>query len=154
IRAADGTAIRAFSDETGHFLLSGLPAGTAAVTATKTGFFQLKDSPFALTAGVNETTFTMAHEQELHERLDVISPIGDVDRDTIPQEEILTAREIREIPMPSSNALQNALPALGMVVQDASGKLHVAGAESKDTQYLLDGFEVGDPLTGEFSARL
>jgi hypothetical protein len=154
IRTSEGAAIRAFSDETGHFLLSGLPAGAATVTATKTGFFQLKDAPFALTAGVNETTFTMAHEQELHERLDVISPIGDADRDTIPQEEILTAREIREIPVPSSNTLQNALPALGMVVQDASGKVHVAGAESKDTQYLLDGFEVGDPLTGEFSARL
>ena len=154
VRASDGTTWRSFSDGTGRFTLARVDAGNAAVTLNKPGFFQLKDAPLALAAGANEATFTLAHEQELHERIDVISPIASVQPDSIPQEETLTAREIREIPMPSSHTLQNALPALPTVLQDSSGRLHVAGARTRDTQYVLDGFEIGDPVTGEFSPRI
>src|SRR5262245_41280346 len=154
LRAADGATWRASSDETGRFSLPRLAAGAAIVTLNKPGFFQLKDAPLSLAAGANETTFTLAREQELREQIDVISQIGAVELDSIEQEETLTAREIREIPVPSSHSLQNALPALAPVVQDSSGKLHVAGARTRETQYVLDGFEVGDPVTGEFSSRI
>jgi hypothetical protein len=39
-------------------------------------------------------------------------------------------------------------------VQDNSGAIHVAGGRSGDAEYLLDGFEIGDPVTGELTSRL
>jgi hypothetical protein len=154
LRAPDGATLRGVSDETGHFSMTRLSTGNAAVTLSKTGFFQLKDARVGLGAGVNEATFILAREQELHERIDVIAPVGSIEAGSVSQEQVLTAREIRETPMPSSHTLQNALPALPTVVQDSSGNLHVAGARSRDTQYLLDGFEAGDPVTGEFTSRI
>ena len=154
VRTTDGSIWRGSSDETGHFNAPRVAAGAASATLSKPGFFQLKDAPLTLAEGANEATFTLAREQELHEEIDVVSSKDSVAPDSIPQQEILTAREIREIPVPSSHSLQNALPALAPVVQDSSGKLHVAGARTRDTQYVLDGFEVGDPLTGEFSSRI
>jgi hypothetical protein len=46
------------------------------------------------------------------------------------------------------------LPAIAGVVQDNSGAIHVAGGRSGDAEYLLDGFEIGDPVTGELTSRL
>jgi len=39
------------------------------------------------------------------------------------------------------------------VVQDHLDVLHVAGARSQDTQYMLDGFEIGDPASGFLTSR-
>jgi hypothetical protein len=49
--------------------------------------------------------------------------------------------------------LQQSLIALPEVVQDNLGGLHIAGARSGETQYLLDGFEIGDPVNNTLSAR-
>src|SRR5262249_31432142 len=120
LRAPDGATLRSVSDETGHFSMTRLSTGNAAVTLSKAGFFQLKDARVGLGVGANEATFILAHEQELHERIDVISPVGSIEADSVAQEQVLTAREIRETPMPSSHTLQNALPAVPTVVQDSS----------------------------------
>src|SRR5215469_14991171 len=40
------------------------------------------------------------------------------------------------------------------VIQDANGGLHFAGSSENQVLYTLDGFNVGDPVTGNFATRL
>src|SRR6202007_2256591 len=51
------------------------------------------------------------------------------------------------------HVLTEYLRTLPEIVQDNAGGLHVSGARSGDTQYLLDGFEIGDPVNNSLSAR-
>src|SRR6266567_8581747 len=54
---------------------------------------------------------------------------------------------------PTTRCLQQSLTAMPQVVQDNFGGLHIAGARAGETQYLLDGFEIGDPVNNTLSAR-
>jgi hypothetical protein len=42
----------------------------------------------------------------------------------------------------------------GSVREATGGSIHVAGARAGDTVYMLDGFEAGDPITGELTTRV
>src|SRR5947209_16262685 len=40
------------------------------------------------------------------------------------------------------------------VVQDNSGRAHFNGAQTSQTNYTLDGFNIADPVTGRLETRL
>ena len=66
----------------------------------------------------------------------------------------LNTVEILTVPYPAPQDLRNALPLFNGVVRDNSGLNHVNGGASEQTNYTLDGFNVSDPVTGRFDARL
>ena len=107
-----------------------------------------------VTTDAPEVTVTRYDEYELHSHVDVVASPQGVDPQQARHQDELVAHEIREDPVPSSHTLQNALPAIPGIVQDNSGLLHVAGAHSEDTVYLLDGFQINDPASGLFNARV
>ena len=148
-----GQSYRAETDGAGRFLLRNLPAGDYKVEASKEGFFVLAGQTLALRSGSNDVTLTLKHAEELHEQVQVTAVANQIDTQDTAQKETLTAREIRDIPVPNSHTLQESLTALPEVVQDNAGGLHIAGARSGETQYLLDGFEIGDPVNNTLSAR-
>jgi len=154
LRAPDGHTQTAYTDEAGHFELRSLSAGDYRVSLSKPGFFRLADSLVALKEGINEISFTLNHEAEVHEKVEVTSSAHRVDPEETAHQETLVAHEIRDIPVPSTHDLNNTLPALPGVLRDNSGQLHVAGARVRDTQFLLDGFEIGDPATGDLTLRV
>jgi hypothetical protein len=83
----------------------------------------------------------------------VTAAANQIDTQDTAQRATIAAREIRDIPVPNSHILQQILTAMPQVVQDNLGGLHIAGARSGETQYLLDGFEIGDPVNNTLSAR-
>src|SRR5216683_3001265 len=115
-----GRAYRTETDGAGRFTIRDLPAGDYKVEVRKERFFLLSGT-LSLAAGPNEVTFTLNHEQEVHEQVQVTAPAN-------------------QIAMPE-------------IVQDHLNNLHVAGARSGETQYLLDGFELGDPVNGALTVR-
>ncbi len=143
----------ALTDDLGRFSFGNLTPGEYRVTIRKLGFFLLADQPLALREGPNEASFTLNHEQELHERVEVSSEAGQLDPEDTAQRGTLLARNIRDVPVPNTHALLNSLVTLPDILRDNAGALHVAGARSGEIQYLLDGFEIGDPATGELSAQ-
>jgi carboxypeptidase family protein len=152
----ESTTSRAYQTETdssGRFILRNLPAGDYKVEVRKAGFFLLTGQSFTLHAGPNELTLTLNHEQELHEQIQVTAPSNQIDTQDISQRSTLTARNIRDIPVPNSHVLAESLVALPEIVRDHQNNLHTAGARSGETQYLLDGFEIGDPINGALTAR-
>jgi hypothetical protein len=148
-----GRIYRAETDGAGRFRLRNLDASDYKVEARKEGFFVLTGQTVTLHAGANDVTFTLRHAEELHEQVQVTAAANQIDTQDTAQKETLTAREIRDIPVPNSHVLQESLMALPEVVQDNIGGLHIAGARSGETQYLLDGFEISDPVNNTLSAR-
>jgi hypothetical protein len=148
-----GREFRAETNDAGRFIFQSLPAGDYKVEVRKEGFFLLTDYAITLHAGNNELSLTLNHEQELHERVQVTVPPNQIDPQETAQRSTLTARDIRDIPVPNTHVLRQSLIALPEIVQDNQNNLHVAGARSGETQYLLDGFEIGDPVTGTLTAR-
>ncbi len=146
-------AYRTETDSSGRFILRNLPAGDYKVEVRKSGFFLLTGQSLTVHAGPNELRLTLNHEQELHEQIQVTTPSNQIDTQDTSQRSTLTARNIRDIPVPDSHVLAESLVALPEIVRDHLSNLHVAGARSGETQYLLDGFEVSDPVNGALTAR-
>ena len=148
-----GNAYRAETDLAGRFVLRELASGDYKAEVRKKGFFVLSGQTVTLHAGNNEVSLVLNHEQEVREKVQVTASSNQIDTQDTAQRSSLSAQEIRDIPVPSSHVLQQSLVALPEIVQDNSGNLHVAGARSGETQYLLDGFEIGDPVRGALTSR-
>ncbi len=155
IRLEDGSgkAYEAETDGAGHFTIRNLSAGSYKVEVLKQGFFLLSGKELDLNAGPNEVNFTLNHAQELHEQVQVAAPANQIDPQDTAQRSTLTSQDIRDIPVPNTHVLQQSLVALPEIVQDNLANLHVAGARSGETQYLLDGFEIGNPANGALTSR-
>jgi len=150
---AAGHVYRAETDGTGHFTIRELSPGEYKAEARKEGFFVLAGQAVTLHTGANEISLILNHEQEIREQVEVTAPSNQIDTQDTTQQASLSARDIRDIPVPNVHVLQQSLVALPEVVQDNRDNLHVAGARSADTQYLLDGFEIGDPASGALTSR-
>jgi len=150
---SSGQVLRAETDGAGRFMLRRFPAGDYTVEVRKVGFFLLTGQSFTVRPGTNELTLTLNHAQELHEQVQVTAPSNQIDTQDTAQRSTLSARGIRDIPVPNSHVLAESLVALPEIVRDHRNNLHIAGARSGDTQYLLDGFEIGDPVSGTLTSR-
>src|SRR6266567_7029058 len=155
IRLEDGggKVYEAETDGAGRFTIRNLSAGNYQVEVRKQGFFLLAGKELVLHAGPNEVTFTLNHAQELHEQVQVAAPVNQIDPQDTAQRSTLTSQDIRDIPVPNTHVLQQSLVALPEIVQDNLANLHVAGARSGETQYLFDGFEIGNPVNGALTSR-
>src|SRR5256885_8102978 len=153
LQNTSGQTFRAQTDGAGRFVLRHLPTGDYKIAARKEGFFVVENEDLALHTGENQITLTLKHAEELHEQVQVTAATNQIDTQDTTQHETITAREIRDIPVPNSHLLQESLTAMPEVVRDNQGSLHVAGARSGETQYLLNGFEIGDPINNTLTAR-
>src|SRR5580658_9194307 len=150
---ASGHIYRAETDASGRFTLKNLPAGDYKLEVRKQGFFLIANRAMTLLPGSNELTLTLNHAEEVHEHVQVTAPANQIDPQDTAQRNTLTARDIRDIPVPSPHILSQSLIALPEITQDNQDNLHIAGARSGETQYLLDGFEIGDPVNGQLTSR-
>jgi hypothetical protein len=141
------------SDEAGRFAFRSLPFGDYVLEVRREGFFVLTSRKVTIVEGATDLSLTLNHEEELHERVEVAAPSNQIDTLDTTQRSTLSATDIRQIPVPNSHVLQQSLVALPEIVQDNSGNLHVAGARSGETLYVLDGFEIGDPISGALTSR-
>src|SRR5258708_4466446 len=153
VEKGNGKVYRRETDGAGRLILESLLAGNYKVEVRKEGFFLFSGQTFSLHAGRNEFTLTLNHVQELHEQVQVTAPSNQIDTQDTSQRSSLSSRSIRDIPVPNSHVLAASLVALPEIMRDSRNNLHIAGARSGETQYLLDGFEIGDPINGALSAR-
>jgi hypothetical protein len=155
LKLEDSTAhiYRTETDGAGRFTLRNLPAGDYKLEVRKEGFFVIAGRVVTLEPGPNEVNLTLNHAEEVHEQVQVTAPANQIDPQDTAQRNALTARDIRDIPVPGPHILAQSLTALPEITQDNLSNLHVAGARSGETQYLLDGFEIGDPVNGQLTAR-
>lgn len=154
LEVSGGQTFAAASDEAGFFTLLNLSAGEYTARVEKPGYFVLANQKIQLTAESTEFGFTLNHEEEVREKVDVTVTENRIDPTSMPSTASLTATEIRDIPVPSSHDLEQSLVAMPQVVRDNSDVLHIAGARNTQAQYLLEGVEVGDPTSGALTATM
>jgi hypothetical protein len=150
---SSGQVYRTETDGAGRFRLRNLPSGEYRAEARKQGFFVFSNRALSLRVGLNEITFRLNHAQEVREQVQVTAPANQIDTHDTSQHTALTAQEIRDVPVPNTHILAESLIALPEVVRDNRNNLHPGGARSSDVQYLLDGFEIGDPASGTLTSR-
>jgi hypothetical protein len=141
------------TDDAGAFSVPNLAAGEYTAHIAKPGFFILEGQKFELAADSGEISFTLNHAEELREKVDVTAPANQVETSETTQKTTLTTVEIRDIPVPSSHYLQESLIVLPQVLLDNQGLLHLAGSQATQVQYLLNGFEIGDPVNNSLDTR-
>lgn len=154
IRSGSDPNRRIQTDASGLFILDLPAAGEYRLSLNKIGYFRLEDQKILLKEGTNEYTFTVNHEFELHEQTDVYSSSESIKPQETSHSHTLIAREVRDIPVKSTYDLRSSLQVLPEIVRDNEGELHIAGGRTRETQYLLDGFDIGDPVTGNLSVRI
>ena len=153
LEGIDAHIYRTETDTAGRFNLRNIPAGDYKLEVRKGGFFEIAGRPVTLQSGGNEIHLTLNHAEELHQQVQVTAPANQIDPQDTAQRNTLTARDILELPTANSHILSESLVALPEITEDNSGNLHIAGARSGETQYLLDGFEIGDPVNGQLTSR-
>ncbi len=142
------------TDVTGMFEYSGTEAGEYQLSLNKAGFFRVTNLLITLKKGDNQIEFTINHETEIHDEVEVYSSSESINPLVTSHSDVLIAREIRDIPVPSTHDLRSSLQTMPEVVRDNSGRIHIAGGRLGETQFILDGFDIGDPVTGELSVRV
>ena len=150
----DTIECRAFADPTGSFVIDVPRPGPYLATVAMPGFFNLRDRNVYLAAGPNELTLILSRVRDRLESLDVSGASTVIDLDKTAHEQRLSGAELLDIPYRNNNDLRNAMRVLPGVVQDQQGGIHVNGAAEQQVQYTIDGFNLGDPLTGTFQSRL
>jgi Carboxypeptidase regulatory-like domain/TonB-dependent Receptor Plug Domain len=151
--AATGTE-PVYTDAAGRFQIDFPAAGPVVLSFSKPGFFRMDNKQIDLTPGINEVAIPLSHETELQQNVEVHSTSTQIDPETTSHEETVVRRQMIDIPVPTDRDVQQSLTTMPQVLADASGRLHVAGARQGQTEVLLDGFEINDPGTGAFNARM
>jgi len=142
------------TDDAGYFSVLKLSPGEYTIEMEKVGFFLLRGQSIKLSADATEFVFTLNRVQEVREKVDVAADPNRIDPESTPQSATLTSTEIFYIPVPNSHNLQQTLVALPQIVRDNTDLIHVAGSRDTQALYLLDGFDIGNPVSGAFTVRL
>jgi hypothetical protein len=151
---SSGPVFSAVSDDAGYFSFLKLSPGEYSVRIEKQGYFVLTEQKIEVSAQSGELVFTLNHEEEVREKVDVTVVENRIDPTRTESTESLSGTEIRDLPVASTHDLTQSLVAMPQVLKDNQDLIHVAGARNTQTQYLIDGAEVGDPASGALSARM
>jgi hypothetical protein len=147
------TPLRAVSDATGRFTLAVLSAGDYEFSAEHEGFFPLNAVHVQVQVGAPDVHLVMNHAKEILQSVDVTASPSPIDIEQTDSERRLSGVQILDVPYPSTHSLRNAMSVMPGVIEDPSGGLHFDGGKENQTNYLLDGFNISDPLTGQLDVR-
>jgi len=150
---ADAVVARDTSDAAGAFTLEVRERGDYVVTVRRPGFYTLEHLAVAVD-GDASLSLTLSPVREHLESLDVTSRGDPVGLTQNASEKSLSGAEAMTIPFTGSHNVKNALRTLPGVVQDAVNDVHIDGAREHQTLFVLDGFNIGDPLSGRFDPRV
>ena len=142
------------SDATGNFSLSLPAAGEYDIRVERQGFYLYQGRGQRFEEGASHLTIVLNHMQEFSERVDVTSSPPAIDPQQASAHKELDKTEIQAVPFPAPQDYRNALPLMNGVLQDNAGQIHINGADTSQTNYTLDGFNISDPVTGRLEARV
>ena len=143
----------AWSDPGGAFSITLPASGDYQVDVQREGYYELKDRPIHI-EGALELTLSIHTVREVFQSVDVNERPAPVDVTQTRNEERLTGTEVNDILYPNSHSLRNAMKLMPGVVEDTAGGMHFNGSSENQVSYVLNGFNVTDPVTGQFRTLL
>ena len=141
------------TDATGAFRLSLPAAGDFLVSVEREGYYALKDRSVRVDVA-QEMTLTLNTVREVFQSTDVNAETSPVDVGQTQNQEHLTGTEVNDIPYANSHSLRNAMTLMPGVLEDATGAFHIEGSSENQVLFLLNGFNITDPISGDFRTAL
>ena len=92
--------------------------------------------------------------REVFQSENVNAETSPVDVDQTQNQERLTGTEVNDMPYANSHSLRNSLQLMPGVVVDPPGALHVNGSSENQVLYVLNGFNITNPISGQFQTVL
>ena len=153
-RVGSSESVQTVTTPTGRFELRLPTGGGYIVNVQHDGYFQLRDHRVEVSDQNNEVTLLLNHVRELFQALNVNDAPPPIDIDKTNSEQRLSGPEVMNVPVQSTHTLRNSIRVMPSVLQDPQGDLHFNGGAENQVLYTLNGFNIGDPLTGRFDTRL
>ncbi|MGC9947513.1 MAG: carboxypeptidase regulatory-like domain-containing protein [Bryobacteraceae bacterium] len=148
LRNQAGEQWHATTGPTGEFKIGVSTEGRYFFAATDSGYLPVTNLAVDVSAGTGEVSLILNHAKEVLQSVDVKASEEAVDVEQTQSERVLTGIQIMDIPYPSTHSLREAMTLIPGQIMDATGGLHFDGGREEQTNYLLDGFNISDPLTG------
>ena len=146
-------AFQALSNTAGAFTLDLPDPGYYTVHVAREGYYELNNYPVHV-AHPQHLTLVLNTVREVFQSVNVTDKPSPLDLAQAAKQQRLTGTEINDIPYPSSHSLRNAMRLMPGVVQDPAGTLHFNGSSENQVSYLLNGFNITDPISGALGTRL
>jgi hypothetical protein len=162
VTMADVPATRSFhaiSDPTGAFVLQLPGPGAYSVKVDREGFYVVSEPTVLVPANASggapfELNIALHSTNEIRSTIEVKGDPGTIDMDRVTPQTTLSNRTLYDVPFPNQNNLRSGLRMIPGVIQDSSGGVHLFGGSEDQAQYSFEGFQLNDPLTGNFDARM
>ena len=148
-----GTLWEGQTDPTGQFTLTLPKPSDVLISIEREGYYKLTNQNTHL-EGVQEITFVINTVREVFQSENVNAQTSPVDVGQTQTEEHLSGTEVNDIPYKNTHSLRNALGMYPGAVQDITGGLHLNGAEENQVLYLFNGFNISNPISGQFNTLL
>jgi hypothetical protein len=136
-----------------HVTLPALQPGEYLITVEHPGYYALHEHAAHLDPAT-PLTLVINPVREVFQSVDVHEQPSPVDTAALQNNERLTGTEVNDIPYADSHNLVNALRLMPGVVSDNYGRPHFNGSSDGQIEYLLNGFDITDPITGQFQTVL
>jgi hypothetical protein len=153
LQSSSQPAVHCLTIFTGRCQIPSLPSGKYQLHVEKEGYYALDQPRVQIDPG-STIEVTLNHQQEVREIVDVRESTPAIDPTQVSSRETLTGLDVLNIVFPATHDYRNALNFIPGVVQDQYGQTHIAGAQTYQTQTLLDGFNVTQPANGQLLIRV
>ena len=153
VQSASQAAVHCQTTFTGRCQLPALPAGEYQLHIEKEGFYALDERNTRIAPSSN-IEVTLNHQQEVREVVNVHESTPAIDPAQVSSRETLSGVDVIDMVFPTTHDYRNAINFIPGVVQDQAGQPHVAGAQTYQTQTVLDGFNVTQPSNGQLLIRV
>lgn len=148
-----GPAAFVVTDTAGKFNVF-LPAGAYNLATEREGFFSIANRRVEITGDTHVLDVRVPRLQQTSESINVVARVPAVDRQGTTSERRVTGRQFIDVPYPATRDFRNALRIIPGVMRHPSGRLSFEGGTENQVLYTLNGFNIGDPITGRFTTRM
>lgn len=159
VTSGQSTPAASFKGETdfaGKRQFESVVPGIYTIRVEKPGFYAAVMTAMKIggSGDTEEIAVTLNHEQELRESVNVIYSPPAIDATKTSSSDGLNARELVNIPYPTSRDYRNALPFIPGVLPDWTGQVHINGAATQQIIDQFDGFNISNPANGLLELRV
>jgi len=141
------------TDPAGAFAFMLPEPGDFLVGVEREGYYALKDRAVQFETA-QEITLVINSVREVFQSENVNAETSPVDVDQSQNQEHLTGTEVNDMPYKNSHTLRNSMELMPGIVEDAGGALHVNGSSENQVLYVLNGFDITNPVSGQFQTLL
>jgi Carboxypeptidase regulatory-like domain len=143
-------SLSTYSDNTGEYEFTGIPAGSYTLEATLEGF-KAVSRKITIVAGKSNVENIRLQFQQVRQKVEVreSAPVVST-QSTTPPTQTLQPKQLLTIPV-IQQEFKRVLPVTPGVLRMQSGKIFIKGVPEGQSMLLLDSAEAVDPVTGDFS---